>query len=81
MEDENTHSCRKPSFYVGVKRNRLGQNVCNDRGVISCFHKHCDFDMLLQVKGLTFFKTLIFILSALAVLSSLEDRYVRQSFS
>ena len=25
--------------------NRLGQNVHNDRGIISCFHKNSDFDL------------------------------------
>ena len=39
------HFCQKLNFYRGFKRNRLGQNVRNDRGIVSDFYKKCDFDM------------------------------------
>ena len=31
-------------FYNGFTGNRLGQNVCIDRGIISRFHQNHDFD-------------------------------------
>ena len=31
--------------FLRIHRNRLGQNVRNDRGIISCFHINSDFDM------------------------------------
>ena len=39
------HFRQKLNFYRGFKGNRLGQNVRNDRGIISGFHKNNDFDM------------------------------------
>ena len=35
---------QKLNFYDGFRGNRLGQNVRNDRGIISGFHKNSDFD-------------------------------------
>ena len=31
--------------FLRIHRNRLGQNVRNDRGIISFFHINSDFDM------------------------------------
>ena len=39
------HFCQKLNFYRFLLRNRLGQNVPNDRGIISDFYEQCDFDM------------------------------------
>ena len=36
--------CKNLHFHNGVGRNRLGQNVRIDRGVISGFHHKSDFD-------------------------------------
>ena len=60
------HFCQKLNFYQGFMWNRLGQNVRNDRGIISCFHKISDFESLidiLQVKVHDFPRTSIFIFS------------------
>ena len=36
--------CPKPNLHHGFKGNCPGQNVCNDRGIISGFHQMGDFD-------------------------------------
>ena len=41
---------KKLNFYRDSSGNCLGQNVRNDRGIISRFHQNSDFDMRLQVK-------------------------------
>ena len=42
---ENQDVCQQINFHYGFRGNSLGQSVLNDRGIISCFHKKCDFDM------------------------------------
>ncbi len=42
------HFCQTLDFYHGFGRNRLGQNVHNDREIISCFHQNSDFDMFFR---------------------------------
>ena len=41
----NQHFCPKPNIYYGFKGNCLGQNVHNDRGIISGFREKCHFDL------------------------------------
>ena len=38
------HICQELNFCRGFMGNRLGQNDRIDRGIISFFHKKCDFD-------------------------------------
>ena len=44
-ENEFVRCYQKLNFYNGVRGNRLGGNVRNDRGIIPCFHLNTDFDM------------------------------------
>ena len=37
--------------------NRLGQHVCNDRGIVSCFDVSIEFYLFLQMKRHVFLKT------------------------
>ena len=37
-------SVKSLNLYYGFMENRLGQNVRNDRGIISGFHQKSDFD-------------------------------------
>ena len=50
----NQHVCQKSNFYYGFKGSRLGQNVRNDRGIISHFHKKHDFDTRFTNQSLCF---------------------------
>lgn len=61
------HFCQALTFYHG---NHLGQNVRNERRIISYFYIKCQ--CTLQVKVLSFLKILIFILSVYTIDSSLE---------
>ena len=44
LENGFQHFCPKLDFHGGFGRNRLGQNVRIDRGIISGFHKNPNFD-------------------------------------
>jgi hypothetical protein len=54
---------KKLYFYNGFERNRLGQNVRNDRGIILGFHQKSDFDPCVAGKSSCFPKNLDFHLS------------------
>ena len=63
------HFCQTLNFYSGFAGNRLGQNVRNDRGILSDLHKrnHC----VLHWKVNMFSKTSISIFSAQTIYFSL----------
>ena len=47
---------QKSNFYDGFRRNRLGQNVRIDHGVISRFDNNSDFDMCFALQSQCFHK-------------------------
>ena len=75
------HFCQKLIFYDEFMGNRLGQNVRNDRGIISGFHKSDTLTCVLHVKVQVFSKVSISMLSVQRIDFFLEDRHVRRLFS
>ena len=56
---------------------RLGQNVRNDRGIISRFHQNSDFDMRFASQTPLFWKNSLCRFSLQMIYSCVADRYVR----
>jgi hypothetical protein len=54
------HFCQKLHFYQGFQSNRLGQNDCNDCGIISGFRQNNDFDPCFAGQRLCFPENLDF---------------------